>query len=153
MTIGSICNREVITVLADATVQHVATLMRQYHVGDVVVIENAVKNHKNKTVPIGIVTDRDLVVEVVATELDCKVMTAGDIMLKNLTVVKENVGIFEAMTLMSGKGIRRLPVVDDSGNLQGIVTLDDLLLLLAKELGALSKLVANEQKNEAKKRR
>lgn len=153
MTIGAICNREVITVLADATVQHVASLMRQYHVGDVVVIDNTTKNHKNKTVPIGIVTDRDLVIEVVATELDCKVITAGDIMLKNLSVVKENMGVLEAMTLMSNKGIRRLPVVDEGGNLLGIVTLDDLLLLLARELGALSKLVSNEQKNEAKKRR
>lgn len=153
MTIGKICNREVITVLEDATVQHVASLMRQYHVGDVVVIENTSKNHKNKTVPIGIVTDRDLVVEVVATELDCKVITVGDIMLKKLAMVKESMGILEAVSLMSGKGIRRLPVVDDSGNLLGIVTLDDVLLLLAKELGALSKLVSNEQKNESKNRR
>ncbi|HQO15646.1 MAG TPA: CBS domain-containing protein [Methylotenera sp.] len=149
MTISAICNREVITVQRDATILHVATLMRQYHVGDVVVIDN----HKDKTVPVGIVTDRDVVVEVVATELDSAVITAGDIMVHSLTVIKESSGIFEAIILMSSKGIRRLPVVDDDGNLLGIITLDDLLLLLGKELGAFSKLVAREQKNEATKRR
>lgn len=149
MTIGTICNREVITVQRDATVLHAAMLMRQYHVGDVVVIQS----RKNKTIPIGIVTDRDIVVELVATELDCKVITVGDIVINKLITVKENAGIFEAMQLMGDKGIRRLPVVDDDGELVGIITLDDLLLLLSKELAALTKLVTREQKNEAKKRR
>ena len=149
MTIATICNREVITVQRDATVLHAAMLMRQYHVGDVVMIEN----RKNKTVPIGIVTDRDIVVELVATELDCNVITVGDIVISKLTVIKESAGVFEAIQLMASKGIRRLPVVDDEGGLVGIITLDDLLLLLSKELAALLKLVALEEKNEATKRR
>ena len=149
MTIGAICNREVITVQREATILHAAMLMREYHVGDVVVIEN----QKNKVIPVGIVTDRDLVVEVVATELDCKVITVGDIMLTSLSTAKDNLGILESIQLMTSKGVRRLPVVDDSGSLIGIVTLDDLLLLLAKEFGSLSKLVAREQKNEVTKRR
>jgi len=149
MTIGAICNREVITVRRDATILHAATLMRQYHVGDVVVIED----HKEKPVPIGIVTDRDIVIELVATELDCKVITTGDIMVASLHVIKESAGVFEAVQSMTAKGVRRLPVVDDGGGLVGIVTLDDLLLLLAREIGALSKLVTREQKNEATKRR
>ena len=149
MTIGTICNREVITVQRDATALHAAVLMRQHHVGDVVVIEN----RNNKTVPIGIVTDRDIVVELVATELDCKVITVGDIIITKLIVVKDSAGVFEAIQLMANKGVRRLPVVDDAGGLVGIVTLDDLLLLLSKELAALNKLVTHEQKNEATKRR
>jgi CBS domain-containing protein len=149
MTIGTICNREIITVQRDATVLHAAMLMRQYHVGDVVIIEN----HKNKTVPIGIVTDRDLIVEVVATELDCSVITVGDILIEKLVVIKESAGVFEAIQLMASKGVRRLPVVDDEGGLVGIITLDDLLLLLSKELAELTKLVTREQKNEAIKRR
>jgi CBS domain-containing protein len=149
MTIGAICNREVITVQRDASVLHAATLMRQYHVGDVVVI----KEHKGKPVPIGIVTDRDIVIEVIATELDAAVITTGDIMVANLFVIKESAGIFEAVQSMTAKGVRRLPVVDEDGGLLGIVTLDDLLLLLAKELGALTKLVMREQKNELTKRR
>ena len=153
MTIGTICNREVITVQRDATVLHAAVLMRQHHVGDVVVIEN----RKNKTVPIGIVTDRDIVVELVATELDCNVITVGDIIITKLIVVKDSAGVFEAIQLMVNKGVRRLPVVDDDGGLVGIITLDDLLLLLSKELATLTKLaaklLAREQKNEATKRR
>ena len=153
MTIGTICNRQVITVQRDATVLHAAVLMRQHHVGDVVVIEN----RKNKTVPIGIVTDRDIVVELVATELDCNVITVGDIIITKLIVVKDSAGVFETIHLMASKGVRRLPVVDDDGELVGIITLDDLLLLLSKELAALTKLVAKlvarEQKNEATKRR
>ncbi len=149
MTIGTVCNREVVTVQRDATVLHAAKLMRQYHVGDVVVIEN----HKNKAVPVGIVTDRDIVVELVATELDCKVITVGDIVMDKLITIKENTGVLEAIQLMASKGVRRLPVVGSEGSLIGIVTLDDMLLLLARELGALSKLVAREQKNEIAKRR
>lgn len=149
MTIGAICNHEVITVQRDSTVANAATLMRQHHVGDVIVIEH----HKDKTVPIGIVTDRDIVVEIVATGLDSKVITVGDIMVGSLTVVKDSAGVFEAIQLMTSKGIRRLPVVDDSGSLTGIVALDDLLLLLANELSAFSKLVTREQKNEAARRR
>jgi CBS domain-containing protein len=149
MTVGAICNREVITVQRDASVLHAAKLMRQYHVGDVVVIEN----RKDKVVPIGIVTDRDVIVEVIATELDSEVITVGDIMVISLAVVKSNAGILEAIQLMTSKGVRRLPVVEDDGSLIGIITLDDLLLLLAKEFGALSKLVAKEQKNESTKRR
>lgn len=149
MTIGAICNREVITVMRDATVLHAAMLMRQHHVGDVIVIAY----QKESPVPVGIVTDRDVVVEVVATELDCKVITVGDIMMTNLFVIKESAGVLEAIQAMSAKGVRRLPVVDDDGGLVGIITLDDLLLLLAREFGALSKLLTREQHNEAIKRR
>ena len=149
MTISAICSREVITVHRDATVLHAAMLMRQYHVGDVLVIED----HGGKAVPVGILTDRDIVIELVATDLDCRVITVGDIMLAHLAVVKEDEGIFDAIQLMSSKGIRRLPVVDKDGSLLGIVTFDDMLLLLAKEFGALAKLVRHEQKNESSARR
>lgn len=148
MTIGAICNYEIITVQRESTVLQAAKLMRQHHVGDVVVTEN----HKNKTVPVGIVTDRDIIIEVIATELDCNVITTGDIMVHSLATVKESAGVLEGIQLMTSKGVRRLPVVDDSGSLIGIVTLDDLMQLLAKEIGALSKLVAHEQKNEVAKR-
>ncbi len=148
MTLGAICNREVITVRRESTALNAAKLMRKYHVGDVVVIET----HNEKAIPIGIVTDRDIVIELIATELDCNVITCGDIMLEKLAVINENAGVFEAIQGMTAKGVRRLPVIDDEGGLIGIVTLDDLLLTLAKELGMLSKLVHRQQKNEISKR-
>lgn len=149
MPIGEICNREVIIAQRHDTALQAAKLMREHHVGDVLVVEE----RGGKRVPVGIVTDRDLVVEIVAPELDPGFITAGDIMVPELATVKENTGVFEAIQYMRGKGIRRLPVVDEDGGLIGIVTLDDLLVLLAEELTALARLVALEQQKEASSRR
>lgn len=149
MPLSELCNAEVITVERNTTVTEACKHMRQNHVGAVVVMDS--KN--GKTTPVGIVTDRDVVVELVATELDPDVITVGDIMVPSLTVINKSAGLFEAIRLMADKGIRRLPVVDDDGTLCGIMTLDDILLLLAEELGALNKLVEREQKSEAKRRR
>lgn len=149
MPIGEICNREAIIVQRDDTVLQAAKLMRQHHVGDLL----AVEERDGRRVPVGIVTDRDLVVEIIAPELDSAVITVGDIMVTKLATVKESSGVFEAIQYMRSKGIRRLPVVDDDGGLVGIVTLDDLLVLLANELGALARLVERERKNESSRRR
>lgn len=150
MPIGEICNREVIIVQRDDTVLQAAKLMHQHHVGDLLVVEE----RGGRRVPVGIVTDRDLVVEIIAPELDSTVITVGDIMVTKLATVKESNGVFEAIQYMRSKGIRRLPLVDDDGGgLVGIVTLDDLLVLLADELGTLARLVDREQKNEAGSRR
>lgn len=104
------------------------------------------------TVPVGVITDRDLVVEVMATELDETVITVGDIMAPELFTVTENTAIDEAVELMRKKTVRRLPVVDDSGELIGILTLDDALQLLAEQLLDLAKLVRYEQKKEERHR-
>ncbi len=149
MPISEICNREVIIVQRNDTVSGAARLMREHHVGDVVVVED----RGGVVVPVGIVTDRDLVVEIMAPELDQKAITVGDIMDAELVTVKENTGLFEAIQYMRVKGVRRLPVVNASGELIGILTLDDLLELLAEELLSLSKLVKYEQKKETMSRR
>lgn len=148
MPISEICNREVIVVQRDNTIVEAAKLMRQHHVGDVLVVED----RGGVRVPLGIVTDRDLVIEIMAPELDPVVITVGDIMLPELVTVKEHSGLYEAVQYMRAKGVRRLPVVNDSGGLVGILTLDDLLELLAEELLALSKLVKLEQKKETMSR-
>ena len=149
MPMSELCNAGVVTVERNSTVTEACKRMRQKHVGAVVVIDSS----KGSPTPVGIVTDRDVVVELVATELDPDVITVGDIMVGGLVVINKSAGLFDAIKLMADKGVRRLPVVDDDGALLGIATLDDMLLLLAKELGALSKLVEREQKSEAKKRR
>lgn len=149
MPIIDICNRDVIVLERNDTVLEAAKLMRQHHIGDVVVIE---KKHE-KFKPIGIVTDRDLVVEIVAPGLDPNVITVGDIMLPNLFTIDENAGVFDAIKLMTSKGVRRLPVLGKDGTLTGIVTLDDLFLMMASEFCNFAKLLTKEQKNEAIKRR
>ena len=149
MAMSELCNPDVITLERNSTIAQAAKLMRQHHVGAVIVVE--MKDGRRS--PVGIVTDRDIVVELVATELDPDVITVGDIMVHTLVSISEKSGLLEAIRLMADKGVRRLPVTDEKGALVGIATLDDILLLLTKELGALSKLVEREQKNEAKKRR
>lgn len=148
MTINEICNREVITIHRDEPVLEAAKLMRQYHVGSVIVIEK----HNGRQIPVGIVTDRDLVVEVLATELDQTVITVGDIMAPEIFTIKESAGTAETIQLMRHKTTRRLPVVDNDGELVGMVTLDDILELLSEELLDLAKLVRYEQKKEIRHR-
>ncbi|HYR05578.1 MAG TPA: CBS domain-containing protein [Gallionella sp.] len=149
MPIGEICNREVVIVQPNTTTLEAARLMRQHHVGDVVVVED----RGGVQVPVGIVTDRDLVVEIVAPELNQTAITVGDIMVPDLVTVRENTGVFEAIQYMRTKGVRRLPVVGDNYGLIGILVLDDLLELLAEELLLLAKLVKREQKKEMMNRR
>jgi CBS domain-containing protein len=149
MPISEVCNREVVIAQPGDTVLEAALLMRQHHVGDVVIVED----RGGKRVPVGIVTDRDLVVEIMAPQLDPATITVGDIMAPDLVTVKEYAGLYEAIELMHSRGVRRLPVVDVNGGLAGILALDDLVELLADEMAALAKLVKHEQKKEALIRR
>jgi CBS domain-containing protein len=148
MPIGEICSREVVIVKRNDTIQEAARLMRQHHVGDVVVVEE----RDGIRVPVGVVTDRDLVVEILATGLDPTVITVGDIMEQELVTVKESTGIFEAIQYMRSKTVRRLPIVDENGALLGILALDDLLELLSEELLGIAKLVRYQQRKEARRR-
>jgi CBS domain-containing protein len=93
MPVSEICNREVVIVQRNNTILEAARLMRQHHVGDVVVVED----RSGVRVPVGIVTDRDLVVEIMAPAIDQKVITVGDIMAAELVTVKENAGLSETI--------------------------------------------------------
>ena len=148
MPIGEICNREVVFSYPNHTVREAALLMREYHVGDLVVVE---ENGKRK--PVGIVTDRDIAISIVALGLDPDVITVGDIMGPELVTVRENQGVFETIQQMRLKGVRRLPIVGEEGALVGIVAVDDLVALFADELSELSKVIVREQMVEVKPRK
>jgi CBS domain-containing protein len=148
--IASVCNRAVAFVTRDATVAAAARLMRHGHVGSLVVVESMDCGKRN---PVGIVTDRDIVVEVIATGLDPAVITLGDIMTQELVVGRESDSVLETLETMRFKGVRRLPTVDRDGQLVGIVTVDDLLEVLAEELNDLTRIVAREQTHEAAARK
>ncbi len=148
MPIGEICKREVVFSHRNHTVREAALLMREYHVGDLVVVE---ENGKRK--PVGIVTDRDIAISIVALGLDPDVITVGDIMGPELVTMRENQGVFETIQQMRFKGVRRLPIVGEDGALVGIVAVDDLVALFADELSELSKVIAREQMVEVKTRR
>lgn len=149
-TIGGICVRDVVSTTRDTTVAEAAKLMRENHVGSIVVVEQM---NGGKRLPVGIVTDRDIVVEVVAPGLDSETITVGDIMGAELVTVRENEGLLETMEIMRFKGVRRIPVVDAGGELLGIASIDDLLEVLAEEMTELAKIVARERAHEAQARR
>jgi len=115
-------------------------------VGDLVVVDEI----DGKRVPVGIVTDRDIVIEIVSQSLDFNEFSVGDIMSPQLISVQEKEGVFETIRLMRAKGIRRIPVVNQEGGLEGIVSADDILDLLAEEMTELAKVVPREQEREAK---
>jgi CBS domain-containing protein len=148
MPIGEFCNREVVFALRANTIKEAASLMRQHHVGDLVVVEEGAVRK-----PVGIITDRDIVVSLVAQGLDPEVLTVGEVMGQDLITAPEQQGVFESIEQMRMRGIRRLPVVGKQGELIGIVAVDDLLALLAEEMGALAKIITREQSLEAKTRR
>jgi CBS domain-containing protein len=148
MAVGEICNREVVVAERTLSVVDAAQLMRKHHVGDLVVVEEK----GGRKHPVGIVTDRDIVVEVVAADVNPDALKVGDIMGPEVATVHEGEGLFEALRFMRDKGVRRMPVVDREGGLVGILTLDDLLSLLAEEMTELAKLVSHERQREARSR-
>jgi CBS domain-containing protein len=148
MYIGEICTRNVVICTTGTSIADAARLMRQYHVGDLVVVEE----RNGKRVPTGVVTDRDIVVEIVALNAPLENLTIGDIKSRELIAAKESDDVLEVLEQMQRHGIRRIPVTDNYGALAGIATLDDLLEILAEELGTMVKLISREQSREAKSR-
>jgi CBS domain-containing protein len=129
--------REVITAHADDTAQDVAGLMDYYKVGAVVIVHGAQ--------PVGIVTDRDLALCLLergaATEGDPRTRKVGDFMTRRLATISEDKGFDEAVELMRQEQVRRLPVVDRQGRLRGIVSLDDLLDDICKDMLSIGRLL------------
>jgi len=121
-----------------------AKLMRDHHVGNLVVTEN----HPGRRVPVGIVTDRDIVIEVLAEGIDPKSLIVADIMSYDLLMAREDDELFDTIRAMRAHGVRRIPVVNREGGLEGIVSVDDLLDLVAEQLTDLVELFRREQKHE-----
>jgi CBS domain-containing protein len=125
----------------------VAKIMRQHHVGALVVVDA-----QDKTRPVGIVTDRDLVLELMAEGLDPAVFTAGDIMTVDLVTCTPNMDAMEAVQLMKKHRLRRLIMTDKKGQLVGIITMEDVLELLTRELADLTAGLAGARDREVVER-
>ena len=124
--------------------------MRHHHVGDVIVVDS---NQEGARIPIGIVTDRDILVETIALDIDAKLFTAGDLMTSPVTTVIEDASVVEALAVMRSKKVRRLPVVTHSGTLFGIITADDVVNLLASELSMVAGLIVEQSVKEGRLRK
>lgn len=149
MSAGEYCNRDVVIVSKSEPVREAIELMRRHHVGDVVVVETL----EETTVPVGILTDRDIVLELLAEGVNLDTITIGDVMSYELVTVSENTKLIDTIKIMRDKGVRRIPVVNESGGLEGLLSIDDLLELVAEQLSDIVGLINKEQERESKLRR
>ena len=149
MSIKECCSVGIVSCDVDASITEVAALMRKHHVGDVVVVQT----READCIPIGIVTDRDIVMEAVALDVDADVFTAGDLMSAPLVTVSEDAGFVEALRLMRSNKVRRMPVVNSNGTLFGIVSADDIVKLLSLELSMLADALSGQPLREGRLRK
>ena len=133
MNVGDICVRNVVTVRELDELTKAAQLMREQHVGYLVVVGSKVSTDSG-FVPIGVLTDRDIVVGVLAKDTDPKALRVADLMTRQPVVVGEGASISEALGEMRRIGIRRIPVTDRNGLLVGVLSLDDILGALSADL-------------------
>ena len=140
MSLKDFCTRNVVCVGPAATILEAALLMREKHVGDLVVVQDP----DRPKAPLGIVTDRDLVLKVIAARLPPESTKVEDVMLVEPRTVRDTDGVLEATEKMEAAAVRRLPVVDATGNLKGMVSIDDLYERLTTELGNLSRVSARQ---------
>ena len=149
MPINECCNIDVVCCDADASIPDVAALMRKHHVGDVIVVED----RDGLRVPIGIVTDRDIVIETIALNVAADAFTAGDLMSTPIATVHEDAGFVKTLRLMRNHKIRRMPVVTAADALLGIVTADDIIKLLGTELSLMADAIGEQPMREGQLRK
>ena len=149
MAIDECCNINVVCCAADTPIPDVAALMRKHHVGDVIVVED----RGGLRAPVGIVTDRDIVIEVTAMHVDASAFTAGDLMSTPVATVAKDAGFVEVLRQMRNHKVRRMPVIIDTGTLFGIVSADDIIKLLATELSLVADAIDEQPVREGRLRK
>jgi CBS domain-containing protein len=149
MLLKEFCTPDVVYCTPDTTILAAAQLMRQRHVGDVVVVED----DESDQTPLGLVTDRDIVVEVLAQERDPAKVTVREVMRTPLVIAHASEDVSDALGRMKHHGVRRIPVMSERRQLAGILSLDDLLKRLAADAAALTEVIAREQDREHHTRR
>ena len=143
-TAGDLCTRQVVVAPPSLSVDEAARLMRERHVGCLVVVEQG----DGGRLPSGILTDRDIVTAVVARDVDAKSLRVGDVMTATVASVRETDTLYDVLSTMRSRGVRRVPVTGPHGTLAGILTLDDVLNGLAGQLQALGSVVGRERRQE-----
>jgi CBS domain-containing protein len=144
LTTGEICTRSVTIAFKQTPLNGAARLMRENHVGCLVVVDEV----GGKRIVVGVLTDRDIVTAVVASDLDPSTLQVEDVMSTDLVTAREDDSLIDLMHSMRRKGVRRVPVVGEQDELMGVVTLDDVLDILAQELGLLVAAIDSEGQRE-----
>lgn len=148
-TLGSLASAIVVTANPDTTAERAAQLMREHHVGSLVVVDATAGDGK----ALGIVTDRDLVLAVMAEGLDAALFTVGDIMTTELVTAPAEAGLIDATRLLHRHRVRRLIVVDEAGRVVGVAALEDILEALTREFSELVFALRGARDREMRERR
>jgi CBS domain-containing protein len=149
LTTGEICTRTVTIAFKGTSLGGAARLMRENHVGSLVVVEET----GGMRIVVGMLTDRDLVTAVLAADVDPRSLNVGDVMVTDLVTAREDDSLIDLMRTMRRKGVRRIPVVGSQSELIGLVTLDDVLDILSQELALLVAAIDSEGKRERQMRK
>ena len=137
MSLGNLCRKDVVTVKSGTSIADVAKLMEEKNIGSVVIDGEGER--------FGIVTDRDILLRVLSKNLDPNTAPVDDIMTwKHVLILREDMELFEALEQVKKSAVRRFPVLDADGNLVGIITLDDIITVLSKELADVARIIENE---------
>lgn len=144
MRIADICTRQAVSTEAGITIRQAAEMMRKHHVGALVVTQPP----NGERIPIGFVTDRDIVVAVVAVGINTDALTVGDIMSEELATCSESESIFDAIQTMRDRCVRRLPVINEKGGLAGMLSADDIYSALGTHVRELNAALTREQVHE-----
>lgn len=139
MTLAECCSKDVVMASPESSVVEAARLMEERNVGSIIVTE--------EERPVGIVTDRDITLRVIAQGKKPEETTIRDVMTPDPVTLNGNMEIFEAIEYVTREGIRRLPIVESDGRLVGIITLDDVIGILGKEMSNVSEAIEKNRPN------
>lgn len=138
---------ELVTIYPNTSVEEAARLMRKHHVGDLIVMKE-----KSDRQPMGIITDRDIVVETLGQNVAHADLAVSDIMTRSLVTAKMSDSPFEIVQLMKKHGVTRIPLTNEEGSLVGIITAKNLTRLLIQTLADLSELSERQRTKEVEAR-
>jgi CBS domain-containing protein len=140
MSLKTFMTEDITSLPSTASVLDAAKFMTDMNVGTVIVT--------HEDVPSGMITDRDVVAKVLAQDKDSKTTRIEEIMVAPVVTISEDRDIIDATQVMSSHGIRRLPVTDPQGKLAGVISLDDVLLVLGKEMQNVAGILKKELEKE-----
>jgi CBS domain-containing protein len=146
--VADLCKRRVVTVAPGDAIQSAIATMRREHVGDVVVVTQGAAG----PTPVGILTDRDVIIELLAENIDLDRITVGDCMSEAIITARNDEELLVALQRMAGTGVRRLPIVDASGLLTGILSVDDVIAFIGEATSAVAEIIAEGHSRESSHR-
>jgi len=148
LSAGDLCTRSTVIAPGYLHITEAAQRMREHHVGCLVVVEERVEG----CVPIGLLTDRDIVTAVLANQLEPRALCVEDVMSGNPVIAAESESVLDVLASMRRAGVRRVPVVDERGVLQGVLSFDDVLEIVAEQVQALVQVLASARRHEPQRR-